>query len=134
MTGRATQPVTSLYLHVPFCAHKCEYCAFYSESAGGDTINRYVAALVRDPILDVAYVGNKGTKLPAFRNLNQRLLSFNPANGVPIAGARPLVGIGSALKQPSQRLHLAAPRPRLGRRQQAESQAALLRPRGVTCR
>jgi hypothetical protein len=38
-------------------------------------------SLVRDLILDV--VGNKGTKLPAFRNLNQRLLSFNPANGAP---------------------------------------------------
>jgi len=40
--------VASLYLHVPFCAHKCEYCAFYSEASPGELINRYVAALVRE--------------------------------------------------------------------------------------
>jgi oxygen-independent coproporphyrinogen-3 oxidase len=41
-------PVTSLYVHVPFCAHKCEYCAFYSEASNGEIINRFVAALVRE--------------------------------------------------------------------------------------
>jgi len=40
--------VTSLYVHVPFCAHKCEYCAFYSEATNGDVISRYVQALVRE--------------------------------------------------------------------------------------
>lgn len=44
----ATIPVTSLYVHVPFCAHKCEYCAFYSAVPGGDLVDRYVAALVRE--------------------------------------------------------------------------------------
>ena len=40
--------VASLYIHVPFCAQKCAYCAFYSEPAGGDLINHYVAALIRE--------------------------------------------------------------------------------------
>ena len=40
--------VESLYLHVPFCAQKCAYCAFYSEPSSGDLINRYVAALIRE--------------------------------------------------------------------------------------
>lgn len=38
----------SLYVHVPFCAQKCEYCAFYSEASSGERINRYVDALVRE--------------------------------------------------------------------------------------
>jgi oxygen-independent coproporphyrinogen III oxidase len=42
------QPTASLYVHVPFCAHKCEYCAFYSHAPGGDVVNRYVAALLRE--------------------------------------------------------------------------------------
>src|SRR5438105_15788779 len=41
-------PVRSLYVHVPFCAHKCAYCAFYSEASNGERINRYVAALIRE--------------------------------------------------------------------------------------
>lgn len=40
--------VESLYVHVPFCAQKCDYCAFYSEPSSGETINRYVAALVKE--------------------------------------------------------------------------------------
>ena len=38
----------SLYVHVPFCAQKCEYCAFYSEASSGELINRYVSTLVRE--------------------------------------------------------------------------------------
>ncbi|MSU57666.1 MAG: radical SAM family heme chaperone HemW [Pedosphaera sp.] len=40
--------ISSLYLHVPFCAQKCAYCAFFSEASSGELINRYVAALVRE--------------------------------------------------------------------------------------
>src|SRR6185437_4131630 len=41
-------PITSLYVHVPFCAQKCNYCAFYSEASNGELIARYVDALVRE--------------------------------------------------------------------------------------
>src|SRR5438445_7183228 len=47
LTGAATS-VTSLYVHVPFCARKCEYCAFYSRPANGEIISRYVRALIRE--------------------------------------------------------------------------------------
>ena len=48
MTAPTPTRISSLYLHVPFCAQKCAYCAFYSEPAGGELINRYVAALLRE--------------------------------------------------------------------------------------
>src|ERR1039457_1134133 len=41
-------PVQSLYVHVPFCAQKCSYCAFFSEASSGELISRYVASLVRE--------------------------------------------------------------------------------------
>ncbi len=41
-------PTESLYIHVPFCAKKCAYCAFYSEASSGELVNRYVDALVRE--------------------------------------------------------------------------------------
>jgi oxygen-independent coproporphyrinogen-3 oxidase len=43
-----SRPIESLYVHVPFCAQKCAYCAFYSEASSGELVNRYVDALVRE--------------------------------------------------------------------------------------
>jgi len=40
--------IQSLYVHVPFCAQKCAYCAFFSEASSGELINRYTNALVRE--------------------------------------------------------------------------------------
>jgi coproporphyrinogen III oxidase-like Fe-S oxidoreductase len=48
MIEAAGDLVSSLYLHVPFCARKCSYCAFYSEPSSGEVVNRYVEALVRE--------------------------------------------------------------------------------------
>jgi oxygen-independent coproporphyrinogen III oxidase len=42
------EPIASLYVHVPFCARKCSYCAFYSEASSGELIERYVGALLRE--------------------------------------------------------------------------------------
>ena len=50
--------------------------------------------LVKDMLLEVSYVGNKGTKLPAFRSLNPITYSFNPTTGAPVTGARTLAAYG----------------------------------------
>jgi Carboxypeptidase regulatory-like domain/TonB dependent receptor len=49
--------------------------------------------LMPDVVLDIAYVGNKGTKLNGFRNLNQRAVITN-ADGSQSAGARPYPAFG----------------------------------------
>ena len=49
--------------------------------------------LMKDLLLDVAYVGNKGTKLNGFRNLNQFSVITN-ANGSQSAGPRPYTAFG----------------------------------------
>lgn len=49
--------------------------------------------LIRDLVFDVAYVGNRGLKLSAFRNLNANPVVFSSA-GVPSPGPRPLAGVG----------------------------------------
>ncbi|MBI1764006.1 MAG: TonB-dependent receptor [Acidobacteria bacterium] len=49
--------------------------------------------LLKDLLFDVAYVGNKGTKLNGFRNLNQRAVITN-ANGSQAAGNRPYPAFG----------------------------------------
>ncbi len=44
-------------------------------------------------LFDTAYVGHRGLKLPAFRNLNQRPFTFNAA-GAPVVGPPPLAPLG----------------------------------------
>jgi oxygen-independent coproporphyrinogen-3 oxidase len=48
MSPLTSKSIKSLYVHVPFCAHKCEYCAFFSEAGQGELINRYVSALIKE--------------------------------------------------------------------------------------
>ena len=38
--------VEHLYVHVPFCAAKCNYCAFYSEAGNADKMSGYVDAVL----------------------------------------------------------------------------------------
>ncbi|MGB0579018.1 MAG: radical SAM family heme chaperone HemW [Limisphaerales bacterium] len=50
MSAAALTPdkIESLYVHVPFCGHKCEYCAFYSKIPAADVVNGYVEALITE--------------------------------------------------------------------------------------
>jgi hypothetical protein len=49
---------------------------------------------MKDLLLDVAYVGNRGIHLPTFRDVNQNAVSFNQTTGAPIVGAKPLAAYG----------------------------------------
>jgi oxygen-independent coproporphyrinogen III oxidase len=68
-------PIQSLYVHVPFCAQKCEYCAFYAEASSGELMNRYVAALVREMEMVASDLKPKtiffGGGTPSILNLRQ---------------------------------------------------------------
>src|SRR5258708_14313556 len=67
--------IESLYVHVPFCAQKCAYCAFYSEASSGELINRYTDALVREMELVAADLKPRtiffGGGTPSILNLKQ---------------------------------------------------------------
>src|SRR6266850_3876980 len=75
MATTVASPVGSLYVHVPFCAHKCEYCAFYSEASNGSVIQRYVTALLTE--LELVHADLKpetiffGGGTPSLLNLKQ---------------------------------------------------------------
>src|ERR1700754_5219963 len=67
--------VESLYVHVPFCAQKCAYCAFFSEASSGELITRYTEALIREMELVAADLKPRtiffGGGTPSLLNLRQ---------------------------------------------------------------
>ena len=40
--------MTGIYIHVPFCARKCPYCAFYSEAYSASMAESYTEAVLRN--------------------------------------------------------------------------------------
>ncbi len=42
---------TGLYVHVPFCASTCDFCAFYQEKPTADSVERYFAGIAREASL-----------------------------------------------------------------------------------
>ena len=75
MSSSPASRIHSLYVHVPFCAQKCEYCAFFSEASSGELINRYVVALERELALVAADLKPRtiffGGGTPSLLNLRQ---------------------------------------------------------------
>src|SRR5438309_11168090 len=45
---RTSEAVRHLYVHVPFCARICPYCAFYKERADSSQTQRFCEALLRE--------------------------------------------------------------------------------------
>jgi oxygen-independent coproporphyrinogen-3 oxidase len=48
-------PDTSIYLHIPFCVHRCAYCDFNTYAGQADSIPAYVNALIRE----INYIGSQ---------------------------------------------------------------------------
>ncbi len=53
-------PDTSIYIHIPFCKHRCAYCDFNTYAGQEDSIPTYVDALIQE----INLIGNQATRLP----------------------------------------------------------------------
>jgi oxygen-independent coproporphyrinogen III oxidase len=90
LTPRGT--ALGLYVHVPFCASTCDFCAFYQERPNSDSIDSYLSAIELEaglvtwdaPVSTVFWGGGTPGLLAAddLRRLGQLLL--------PRLGGRPL--------------------------------------------
>jgi oxygen-independent coproporphyrinogen-3 oxidase len=85
------EPVRHLYVHVPFCAHRCGYCDFVTVTGHADRHEAYVDALLREadrwrglgalgPEPETVYLGG-GTPSILAPVLLARLLDALPASG-----------------------------------------------------
>jgi oxygen-independent coproporphyrinogen-3 oxidase len=52
-------PSTSIYLHIPFCKHRCAYCDFNTYAGQEDLIPAYVDAIIKE----IHFVGDQITNL-----------------------------------------------------------------------
>jgi oxygen-independent coproporphyrinogen-3 oxidase len=52
-------PETSIYIHIPFCKHRCAYCDFNTYANQEDSIPAYVNALINE----IKFVGEQTRKL-----------------------------------------------------------------------
>jgi oxygen-independent coproporphyrinogen III oxidase len=66
-----------LYIHIPFCRAKCDYCGFYSEPSGSlsDQIKEYIPALIEEIKAQSAEVKNLGFDSVFFGGGTPSLLS-----------------------------------------------------------
>jgi oxygen-independent coproporphyrinogen-3 oxidase len=71
VTLRPTEPF-GVYIHIPFCRHRCDYCAFATWTDRDYVIDDYLAALRRDieraelvPVTSVFVGGGTPTRVPA---------------------------------------------------------------------
>jgi oxygen-independent coproporphyrinogen III oxidase len=57
---------TSIYLHIPFCKHRCAYCDFNTYAGQEDSIPAYVNALINE----INFVGQQTTQLSNYQTIH----------------------------------------------------------------
>ncbi len=53
---------TSIYIHIPFCKHRCAYCDFNTYAGQEDSIPAYIIALINE----IGFIGKQLADLPTF--------------------------------------------------------------------
>lgn len=51
--------MAGIYIHIPFCKRRCDYCAFFSTTLGGEARRRYAARLCREAAERRDYLGGE---------------------------------------------------------------------------
>lgn len=87
------EPETSIYLHIPFCVHRCAYCDFNTYAGQQDSIPAYVDALLRE----IHFIGEQQANLPTFQPFNVPTIFFGGGTPSLLSGPQ-LAAVMDALR------------------------------------
>lgn len=87
-----------IYIHIPFCIKKCDYCDFYSIEKGTDYINSYVNSLINEIdsyrnfiknkyVISSIYFGGGTPSLLSYEDINRilaKIYEFDVLNDIEI--------------------------------------------------
>jgi oxygen-independent coproporphyrinogen III oxidase len=65
-------PDTSIYLHIPFCKHRCAYCDFNTYAGQEALIPAYVEALIKE----IQFIGNRSNRSIEYSNTRYSTIFF----------------------------------------------------------
>jgi oxygen-independent coproporphyrinogen-3 oxidase len=65
-------PETSIYLHIPFCRHRCAYCDFNTYAGQESMIPAYVDALIKE----IEFVGDQAGRAVEYSNTRHSTVFF----------------------------------------------------------
>ena len=88
----------SIYLHIPFCVHRCAYCDFNTYAGQEDSIPAYVDALLRE----INYIGSR---LSDYQTTE--LSNYKTAHTIFFGGGTPSLLSGPQLASVMDALHAA---------------------------
>ena len=75
--------MAGIYIHIPFCKSKCNYCDFYSETTHNkNTIDSYIIALQKEIDLRISYLQNSKIETIYFGGGTPSVLSANQINTI----------------------------------------------------
>lgn len=75
--------MAGIYIHIPFCKSKCNYCDFYSETAHNkNIIDNYIIALQKEIDLRISYLQNSEIETIYFGGGTPSVLSASQINSV----------------------------------------------------
>ncbi len=84
-------PSTSIYLHIPFCKHRCAYCDFNTYAGQEDSIPDYVDALIREieGVGESALQRVSASEIQRVNDLPDHLITYSPIHTIFFGGGTP---------------------------------------------
>ena len=74
--------MAGIYIHIPFCKSKCNYCDFFSKIPNNNSISKYIEAVIKELELRKQYLNNQKIETIYFGGGTPSILSIKNINDI----------------------------------------------------